>query len=100
MTPTHSLCTSFSGDQTVSYIIFLVDNNFIIIVELNKFIEVLDKRVEKTTKETPGLVAKKERKEGEPSSSVPPNGAPKWAVKQACGADTEMDITNETQTGK
>ena len=44
------------------------------IVELNKFIEVLDKRVERTSKEAPGLVAKKERKEGKPSSSVPPKG--------------------------
>ena len=61
----------------------------------------LDKRVERTTKETPGLVAKKERKEGEPSSSVPPKGAPKWAVKQTSGVDTgEIDITNEIPSGK
>ena len=61
----------------------------------------LDKRVERTTKETPGLVAKKERKEGEPSSSVPPKRGPKWAVKQTSGVDTgEIDITNEIPSGK
>ena len=47
---------------------------------MNKFIETLDRRLEKTSKDISGLVAKKERVVGEPSSSSPPVGAPSWAV--------------------
>ena len=46
---------------------------------LNKFIETLDRRLEKTCKDISGLVAKKERVVGEPSSSSPV-GAPSWAL--------------------
>ena len=62
---------------------------------LDKFIDVLDKRLEKAAKETPGLVAKKERKLGLPSSSIPPMEAPCWAVK--CFDTQHSDAENEPE---
>lgn len=67
----------------------------LIIIELDKFIDVLDKRLEKGAKETPGLVAKKERKLGLPSSSIPPMEAPRWAVK--CFDTQHSDAENEPE---
>ncbi len=40
----------------------------------------LDSRIAKKQPASPGLVAKKVRKLGEPSSTTPPDDAPKWAV--------------------
>ena len=52
-----------------------------IIAELNEYIEILDKRLEKKKqKDVCGLVAKKVRKLGNPSSSTPPTDAPSWAI--------------------
>ena len=49
---------------------------------LNKFIQTLDQRLlQKGSKDLTGLVAKKERLNGEPSTSTPPQGAPSWAIK-------------------
>lgn len=70
----------------------------LICIELNEFIHALDKRLEKTGKEAPGLVAKKERKLGLPSTSVPPKNAPHWAVKtsiEAQNSDAENDLESE-----
>jgi hypothetical protein len=45
--------------------------------------EVLEKRFSKKQQKKPtGIVAKKVRKFGEPSSSPTPPGAPAWAIKQ------------------
>lgn len=53
-------------------------------VELNEYIEHLDKRLEeKTQKEYVGIVAKKSRKCGTPSTSKAPMDAPSWAVKRS-----------------
>ena len=46
--------------------------------ELDHFIEVLEKRIEK--KQLLGPVAKKIRRVGHPSESSPPTDAPPWAV--------------------
>ena len=59
--------------------------------ELNAFVEVLTKRLERTTKETPGVVAKKERQLGAPSTSDPPKGAPGWAIKGIPTPDSERE---------
>ncbi len=40
----------------------------------------LDSRIAKKQPASPGLVAKKVRKLGEPSNTTPPDDAPKWAV--------------------
>ena len=58
----------------------------LIYIELNEFIHALDKRLEKSAKEAPGRVAKKERKLGLPSTSVPPKQASRWAVKTSMTA--------------
>ena len=45
--------------------------------------QLLDKRLSQTQQHQPvGLVAKKVRRVGEPSSQPPPPGAPVWAVKK------------------
>ena len=55
----------------------------VIAVELNEYIELLEKRLsQQTQKECTGIVAKKLRTCGEPSMSPPPKGAPSWAVKK------------------
>jgi hypothetical protein len=67
-------------------------------LELDEFMHALDKRLEKTAKEAPGLVAKKERKLGLPSTSAPPKEAPRWAVKTSTAAqhsDAENDPESE-----
>ena len=52
-------------------------------IELDEFMVVLDRRLSKTQQQQPvGLVAKKVRRVGEPSSQPPPPGAPVWAVKK------------------
>lgn len=43
--------------------------------------KVLDARLLKKQPQPAGLVAKKIRKEGEPSKSAPPPNAPAWAIR-------------------
>ncbi len=40
----------------------------------------LDSRIARKQPASPGLVAKKVRKQGEPSTTTPPGDAPKWAI--------------------
>ena len=49
--------------------------------------KILDDRFSNRQAKSPssGLVAKKIRKEGSPSAIVPPNDAPKWAIKNDTG---------------
>ena len=64
-----------------SYSCTLIDLDFT--TELDEFMAVLDRRVLKSQPSQPiGLVAKKVRRAGEPSTQPPPPGAPSWAVKQ------------------
>lgn len=52
-------------------------------IELDQYIEVLDKRLsEQVQKEYVGIVAKKVRKCGIPSSCKPPENVPAWAIKR------------------
>ena len=48
------------------------------VIELNEWMEVLDKRYQSKHKDAPVRA----RTEGAPSKSKPPPGAPKWAVKR------------------
>ena len=51
--------------------------------------KILDDRFDKQAKSPAnGLVAKKVRKEGSASTTVPPNDAPKWAIKTDTGEHT------------
>ena len=51
-------------------------------VELDEFMAVLDQRLSaKKLQPAFGLVAKKVRRVGHPSKTVPPVGAPSWAVR-------------------
>ena len=52
------------------------------VVSMNEFMGVLDRRLEKGQQRLSGIVAKKVRMAGVPSSSQPPPGAPTWAVKK------------------
>ena len=57
------------------------NNLFISIIELNEYNILLEKcRDLKGQKEVSGLVAKKSRSIGTPSTSLPPPNAPKWAL--------------------
>ena len=49
---------------------------------LNRYIEVLDKRLDQQEKELSGAAARKPRKLGLPSLLHPPANAPVWAVKR------------------
>ena len=49
--------------------------------DLEEFISRLDKRYQMKVSREGGTVAKKVRKEGVPSTSGPPIGAPKWTVQ-------------------
>lgn len=52
-------------------------------IELDEYIELLDKRLgERVQKEYVGIVAKKVRTCGQPSTSKPPIDAPSWAVRK------------------
>ena len=51
-------------------------------VELDKFMAVLDQRLSaRKLQPAVGIVAKKVRRVGDPSKTVPPVGAPSWAVR-------------------
>ena len=49
--------------------------------ELDRFMQVLDDRMRVKVPLSQGMVAKKVRRVGAPSKSLPPLDAPKWAVK-------------------
>lgn len=51
-----------------------------LISELDEFMSILDERLSKKETHPVGLVAKKVRKIGSPSTSVPPINTPGWAV--------------------
>lgn len=53
--------------------------------ELDDFMAVLDSRLAKNQQRqiATGMVAKKVRKEGAPSDSLPPSDAPSWAIKDS-----------------
>ena len=52
-------------------------------LELDEFMQVLDERLQmKQQHQTVGLVAKKFRTVGQPSDSLPPPGAPTWAIRK------------------
>ena len=55
---------------------------FFVHLVLNNFMEVLDTRLAKKNPQSPGIVAKKVRKAGEPSNSLPPTDAPSWAIRK------------------
>lgn len=52
-------------------------------VELDEFMSVLDSRQPKHQKMSTGMVAKKVRKQGAPSDSLPPSDAPSWALNNS-----------------
>ena len=52
-------------------------------LELERFLQILDQRYEAKAKSEKGMMAKKARKTGEPSSAPPPVDAPGWTVTQA-----------------
>ena len=57
-------------------------NNYCYLVGRDKYISVLNKRLDdKAPKDITGIVAKKVRRQGSPSTSVPPTNVPAWAVK-------------------
>ena len=57
---------------------------------LDKYIENLDKRLAVVAaKDLPGNVAKKVRRAGEPSQSVPPLDAPAWAIRKTSDTTSE-----------
>ena len=60
---------------------------YYVVIELNEFMKILDDRYSNMQAKSlaSGLVAKKFRKEGSPSATVPPNDAPKWAIKTDTG---------------
>ena len=62
---------------------FFFNHTWLISTELDDFMGVLDTRLAKTQQRqlAVGMVAKKVRKEGTPSDSLPPPDAPSWAVK-------------------
>ena len=64
-----------------SFLIFT--NNYFshIMIGLNKLIDELDKRYESKVSREGGTMPRKERRMGLESTSVPPIGAPKWAVQ-------------------
>ena len=52
--------------------------------ELDQFMDILEKRFSKKQQQKPtGIVAKKVRKFGDPSTCPPPPGAPAWAIKHS-----------------
>ena len=51
------------------------------VIELNEFVQVLDACIALKRQQTPGLTARKVKKEGKPSECLPPADAPVWAVK-------------------
>ena len=53
-----------------------------LILELNEYIELLDKRFSEKNHREAGLVAKKIRKLGSPSTSEPPTDSPTWAIEK------------------
>ena len=84
MIKTPLFCTNSSGAQKVNcyvslYVIciFIVCDQFPL--ALNSFISVLDER-RATRPSQSGNVAKKNRRIGKPSLSLPPVSAPEWAV--------------------
>ena len=58
-----------------------------VLIELDEFMCLLDNRLATKQKSQPitSLVAKKVRKEGSISESLPPSDAPTWAIKIATG---------------
>ncbi len=55
----------------------------LVFVELDKYVELQEKRLsEQIQKEYVGIVAKKVRVCGPPSSCKPPESAPPWAIKK------------------
>ena len=62
----------------------VVTESLYVLLELNRYINVLDKRREKVGCRSSGLVAKKVRVLGHPSESQPPASAPSWAVQSKC----------------
>ena len=48
--------------------------------ELNEFMTVLDARLERKEPHPVGLVARKVRKAGSPSKTLPPVNAPVWCI--------------------
>ena len=51
-----------------------------IYIDLNKFMDRLDKRYQDKVSKEGGTVARKIRKQGAPSASFPPVDAPEWTV--------------------
>ena len=56
--------------------------------------QVLDGRIALKRQQTPGLTARKFKKEGKPSECLPPPDAPVWAVKNKCqfNVPTHADV--------
>ena len=49
---------------------------FFSVIELNRFMQVLDARIDLKMQQTPGLTERKFKKEGKPSECLPPADAP------------------------
>jgi hypothetical protein len=54
------------------------------IIELDDFMALLDERLTRRNDSPIGLVAKKVRKIGLPSETLPPTNAPVWAIDADC----------------
>ena len=57
-------------------------------IELNKYIDVLDKRVQEKETKISGAAARKARRLGSPSKSQAPYDAPAWALKNHTSTGT------------
>ena len=83
-------CINLVGDLKVSYVVMQCLLCALYIV-LNKYIDTLDKRVERVaSKYKDGIVAKKVRRLGEPSLSSFPANAPSWAIKKSSSCQDEI----------
>ena len=51
-------------------------------IEMDRFMDTLDNRLDQSSKGTTGLVAKKIRKVGSFSTTTAPSDAPTWAVRR------------------
>ena len=67
-----------NGEISYTYKVINICNT-----ELDKFMRVLEQRLSKKQQQLPtGLVARKIRRDGVPSDTLPPPGAPVWAVRK------------------
>lgn len=70
------------GDHRVRIILIIIIfyEIFALLIELNKWMEELDRRYKMKLRTNSSTTPSKKRRIGQHSKSHPPNGAPEWAV--------------------